>query len=42
MNKLKKKKVIQQSFKLIEKIGWSNFSLDKLATLEKISLNKIK
>ena len=42
MNKLTKKKVIQQSFKLIEKIGWSNFSLEKLATLEKISLDELK
>ena len=42
MNKLTKKKVIQLSFKLIEKIGWSGFSLEKLSTLEKISLDELK
>jgi hypothetical protein len=42
MNKLTKKKVIQLSFKLIEKIGWNDFSLEKLSNLEKISLGELK
>tara|TARA_B100000900_G_scaffold379043_1_gene363652 strand:+ start:63 stop:641 length:579 start_codon:yes stop_codon:yes gene_type:complete len=42
MNKLTKKKVIQLSFKLIEKIGWNDFSLEKLSNLEKISLDELK
>lgn len=42
MNKLTKKKVIQLSFKLIERIGWNDFSLEKLSTLEKVPLDEIK
>ena len=42
MNKLTKNKVVQLSFKLIEKIGWKDFSLEKLSVEEKIPIDELK
>ena len=37
MNKLSKFKIIEEAFLLIDKNGWEDFSLEKLALINKLA-----
>ena len=40
MNKLSKFKIIEESFLLIDKNGWEEFSIEKFAIVKNIKLRK--
>ena len=42
MNKLSKIKIIEESFLLIEKNGWEEFSIDKFAVANKYKITEVK
>ena len=42
MNKLSKFKIIEESFLLIDKIGWEDFSIQKYADINKYKITEVK